>query len=318
MNRYCLDTCCVLIPLRASEVGTPSLPTCVANQCTTGQPDGIGVEHDCNGTQTFGTCTASCGSGYTLQENQTASTSTFTCGTDGEFAGTDPVCEPEACSPLSLGEAFDDSSCAGKVTGEQCAVQCRQGWSLQGPARTFTCEATGGFSGEPPVCQPNMCTGGMPSDSDLQVPSGCERLTTGQTCNISCAAGYEGTTSEYVCAASGFLTGDRPSCAPMTCAPPQLPPSTSHLACSDVQFGRNCSVRCADGYTAADGSPALQAWTCSLEGGEVRLQGAMPSCEPARCRFGLVQGTCVAPRPTRGRLRWKAGSYPRAVPLRRA
>ena len=264
----------------------PPLPVCIANPCTFSLPDGLGVSHDCDGVTTDGTCTATCGPGYGYapgeQEEQ------FTCTWTGEFSGTSPVCDPLACE-LSLATRYRSTSCAGRVTGEVCLVDCADGWSLVGPPQVFTC-AAGAFAGSAPACTKKICYEGIPTDADLS-SAACKILGTGDRCNVTCADGYVGAWSSFECTAVG-LVGERPLCDPVMC-PGDLDglPVVAHT-CAGVPFGENCVVYCGAGYALAQGA-APEEWQCAWDSsqGRAALQGAMPQCEPLPCTYNIPKGS---------------------------
>jgi len=260
------------------------VPTCEANPCTKGFPNGLGVSHTCSGIATGGSCEAACAQGYSGSSTQ------FTCRSDGEVFGSAPACIAKACGELSLDVQYDSELCSGKTTSQTCLVGCSEGWSLVGSVTSYECKAVGSFSGSLPECAAKRCTEGVPSSSDLNTPESCSSLTTGQMCSVVCADGYEGGVAEYTCGTSGYLTGSLPTCTLKVC-PNSLPLGKLSNNCGDgVTFSSSCIVACADGYRLEAGSSSQQ-WQCAWDDvSAVVLQGTLPQCEPVPCEYNFPSG----------------------------
>jgi len=263
----------------------PAFPTCMPIPCTGGAPSGVGVTDDCSGKGTGENCTASCGAGYT------GTPETFTCQSTAYFNGTVPTCTPQQCTQPTPNEAFEFSACEGKTTNQKCIVGCAAGYS--GATSEYTCSTSGSFTGSEPTCTASTCTAGVPSGSDLDVPSACNTLTTSGTCDVSCAEGYTGSPETYTCTATGALSGIAPTCVPMVCDNSTLVGTAGlDLSCPSVQFQGTCVVGCASGYTMTGSS---QEYTCvmkaSLQGPYATLQGTEPTCTATVCQFGIGIGS---------------------------
>lgn len=268
-----------------TEAGTFSgsgVPTCRPKECVAGFPSGVGVMHSCIGTLTDATCTASCKQGYS------GPATNFTCQASGDLSGTSPTCTANECSPLSLPPQYDNSSCSGATTGSACLVECATGYS--GDATQYTCLSNGSFAGSVPSCSANSCGSmGVPVGSDL-VTTGCDGLSTGQTCAVRCAEGYVGAAELWTCTGQGSLDGRTPSCAPEVC-PDLVAGAGIEDTCSDVAYGRSCVAGCAANYQLAAGETSQElrcGWNASS--GSVGLLGVQPSCEPTPCPYGLPAG----------------------------
>lgn len=259
-----------------------SLPTCTAVPCSFGFPSGLGIAHDCDGTRTSQTCSASCtGTGYTYASG--ASAEVWTCNAGGSLSGTLPQCERKSCTDLSLGSTYVHT-CVNKLYQDACGVSCASGY--RGTGAQFLCEADGTFSGTMPVCVGNPCQNDLPNSSSWSAGS-CDGLTTGQSCDVTCKLGFSGSSTNLTCDASGQLLGSMPVCQPNLCPASNQLGGVEHTnTCQDIAFGSSCTVFCASGYELAAGS-SIQDWSCGLVGTALQLQGTLPSCVPQPCSSGL-------------------------------
>ncbi|CAJ1433508.1 unnamed protein product, partial [Effrenium voratum] len=263
-----------------------SLPSCLAKACNFSWPEGAGVAHDCEGVTTGGTCNATCGAGYTYAAGQVAAE--FQCGASGAFQGTAPICERVSCGVLALSGRFSHN-CRSKRFGDTCGVTCATGYHLGGWGAQFLCSASGSFVGTLPSCKGNPCPNPLARDVSLD-SSGCENLTTAQSCDVRCVGGFAPNSSTLTCDESGYFTGNIPLCRALQCTPPpELSNSSLAHTCSEVSFNRSCAVLCAAGYFSSSNS-SLEEWRC-LENASaetaVELRGSVPLCAPASCSSGL-------------------------------
>ena len=262
-----------------------NLPHCDPVPCIYNLPNAIGVQHNCSGIATGGTCVAICtaeGFSYAF-----GGAETFECLPTGEFQGQSPSCAPAACQDLMLAPHFEHS-CGNMVYGDSCSVTCAQGFSLVGSAAQYQCTASGKIEGLQPLCVPKQCTNAIPPGFDS---GDCDGITTGSTCNVSCAPGMVPNSAELTCHASGTLIGLLPNCIPDICP---LDASLQQLSlannCPGVPFGRTCSVFCAEGYKLISGTTG-EIWSCALETGPSKvlaLAGTLPGCEALTCPIDLV------------------------------
>ncbi|CAE8591774.1 unnamed protein product [Polarella glacialis] len=262
-------------------------PNCAPTACNYSLPTGLGVTHDCTGVATGSSCTAQCGvPGYALPQG--AAPQAFQCTASGDFEGTDPTCAPKNCTALTLSAVFDSSGCLEKSFGDPaCFVICGEGYELIGSAGSYQCLANGSFSGSEPQCTPKTCAGSVPG-----APT-CSNLGTGQTCNVSCAAGYSGTPSVYTCGTNGLITGSSPSCVAETCLAPTLPAGLNHT-CSGIQLGKKCAVGCLNGFALAAGS-SESVLACALKASSATVEFTTPPqwpiCEAEPCKYGMPSET---------------------------
>jgi len=109
-------------------------------------------------------------------------------------------------------------------------------------------------------------------------------MTTGETCTVTCKPGSEPNSAEMTCDASGLLTGTLPVCRPATCPnSPALNNASIAHTCTDLPFGRSCSVFCAPGYELVSGDSG-ELWQCEVDGGNnLVLAGTLPNCARIQC-----------------------------------
>ncbi|CAJ1404510.1 unnamed protein product [Effrenium voratum] len=263
-----------------------NIPQCDPVPCIYNLPNAIGVQHNCSGVATGGTCVAVCaaeGFSYAF-----GGAETFECLPTGEFQGQSPSCVPAACQDITLAPRFEHR-CLNMVYGDSCSVACAEGFSLMGSVAQYQCMGAGQIEGMEPVCLPKQCTNTVPATLD----SNCDGVTTGSNCTVSCAPGMVPNSAQLTCHAMGTLIGLLPSCVPEVCS---LDASLETLSlannCQDVPFGRTCSVFCAEGYKLTSGTSG-EVWTCALTGSELALVGTLPSCEPLTCPIDLVSSRAL-------------------------
>ena len=167
--------------------------------------------------------------------------------TTQQFEGPGVSCTKIACKDNELPSGFDTSACANLVAGDFCLVSCQAGFVPA--AEKYTCGVDGSFSGTPPTCERVVC----PADSLPVAPgvnvTACVGTVTGQSCDVTCAFGFEGTASSYSCGLDGAFTGTVPSCARKTCAiPSDFSSSALSHDCNGILHGARCTVSCAAGY----------------------------------------------------------------------
>ncbi|CAJ1435358.1 unnamed protein product, partial [Effrenium voratum] len=226
--------------------GSP-LPTCTPLPCDFSFPDGLGVTHDCAGIRTAETCTASCNvTGYTYVAGNAAEV--FTCQPGGSMSGTSPSCQRVSCADLSVGSIFSHN-CQNKRYQDTCGVSCATGYD--GWGSQFVCQADGTFQGSLPACTGNPCTNDLPENGTSWTAVGCDTLTTGETCTVSCKAGFGPISTQLSCGASGRLLGTLPLCQPVTCTvPSELGAVELAHTCQDVSYGSGCTAFCAPGTSS--------------------------------------------------------------------
>jgi hypothetical protein len=179
--------------------------TCVANPCETGLPTDVGVDvSECGGATTSQTCNVVCEEGYT------GSTVSYVCGASGELApssGPLAACEANECeaSTLPSGAGVNTGDCTGKVTTEECTVQCEAGYTVVN-SPTATCTASGEFT-HSIECEANACvTSSLPLGVNW---TSCQGTTTAGNCISRCKTGYnQSSSASFSCSSSGSFEGE--------------------------------------------------------------------------------------------------------------
>ena len=160
-------------------------------------------------------------------------------------------------------------------------VICAAGFYIAGWGAQFTCDRSGLFRGDLPLCQPATCSA-LPDD--ITFTSTCSSISMHENCSASCRSGFEQNSSILTCDVTGTLTGQLPSCRPQTCpVPMQLQHPWYAHDCTTLSYGRSCSVVCASGFQSQ--GPGEQ-WQCALNGSEPALIGQLPHCSAAACDTG--------------------------------
>jgi len=168
------------------------------------------------------------------------------------------TCVPNNCTCLHGGPSTaanaDQSGICMKNEDADCA-SCDSGYE---PVPQFaqntltTCAAS--------TCAQDTLPSGTKLDS-----SQCDSKTTDETCSVSCAGGYTGTSQTYTCGANGKFTGTAPECVPNKCEKKSsaacFPRNTVSGSCEEKTTGDNCKVTCSTGY----GSNS-QTYTCEADG----------------------------------------------------
>jgi len=85
----------------------------------------------CSGKQFGDECSVTCSAGYTAPGGAPAQPVSFKCGSDRQYQGTLPTCEPSVCSVDSVAWPANvvNSQCQGKKTGDRCFVSCNPGYT---------------------------------------------------------------------------------------------------------------------------------------------------------------------------------------------
>jgi len=115
--------------------------------------------------------------------------------------------------------------------------------------------------------------------------TGCAGARTGNSCNLTCADGFEGTSTENSCSRTGALVGQIPDCSRAKC--PDLSASAGLHDCYNVTYGGKCTRSCDAGYTLAG---PLAVYVCGLSSGQLILEGTPPTCLAEPCTVGLLGG----------------------------
>ena len=180
-------------------------------------------------------CEIACSDGYAARQT------TVTC----HYGKADCAsCDPIGCdiTPHVLDPSFDPKMLEDALmrSGSTLAPTCRSGHE---PSGVFQCD--NGALSETAACLPKSCTMRVPLHASIGQCGAT--LNHGETCDLSCAPGYErkGTTT---CNA-GTLTTAR--CDPMVCPDVDIPPNARHRGdCpTKMEHGASCTPACEAGTT---------------------------------------------------------------------
>jgi len=247
--------------------------------------DGPGIFSDCLGKAEGETCIAHCGTGYSG-----ADAAVMTCKDTGSFdflqpGAALPVCTPEPCEyqlPDGLGVTSD---CNGTGTGETCTAECGGAFEFDAGAgpETFTCNDQGAFEGTSPACVAKPCE--VQAELLQYKTSTCAGKTDGESCAISCKAGFQGEPAMYTC--NGTNGTFSPVEAAVNCTPAKCEsgiPQSADLNTTGIVglvTGETGEVTCAGGYEGE-----ATTWTCEESGTVV---GTSPTCEQLACDASTIE-----------------------------
>ena len=239
-----------------------------------------------------GTCVVRCAAGYKLASGD--SLRALTCVSENEsvacLTGSWPACKVTRCltstNPVPIGVSED---CESIKYGAFCQVafqrisftrtRCRAAKSYFPIGRWRGRTAQCGWQSQSRLHKPT-------SDSSMLAPD-CTDLTSGDHCNVMCAAGYTDSASTLTCNldvvnGSVSLIGSLPNCSAALCAGDLLPSGMSH-DCDRIAFLDSCYANCAhrrhifhlssNGFLVSDTTPFLS-----------RLKGVVlpEQCAPGR------------------------------------
>ncbi|CAK9029470.1 CUB and sushi domain-containing protein 2 (CUB and sushi multiple domains protein 2) [Durusdinium trenchii] len=305
-----------------------ALPTCTPLPCTFAFPNALGLLHTCDGVRTGETCLATCTEvGYDYSAGWAAET--FTCLPTGSVTGQSPTCFLAFCRSW-MENPRGRTPRTGLRYQDTCDVGCGQGYTLSGSSSRRQCEADGSFSGGLPTCVGNPCNMGLPNNPTVNA-SGCNGLTTGESCEVTCLPGFLLGNSSLTCHPSGYLLGVVPTCTPSPCPDIALPASLQSTCsgnsdeqkcwwvgrlmkrfwgpvgeahtCDGIGFGAACFAFCDAGYEST--GARSESWQCTgssagptvpgaMEMQGVGLRGLALSCSPLPCIFNLPLGAQYA------------------------
>jgi len=196
-----------------------TLPVCNPVPCEYGMEFGSQVVTDCTGVGTGKNCSAACKPGYT------GSHKVLTCNATKLLEGDKPECTPKACPAREIDKVED--TCATTVFDQTCFAKCETGYSIVGSNPTWRCrESYSGnnilavaisglwtveLEGSVPTCNPDPCLYNMPIANDIDGVD-CYGKKTEETCDVKCADGYEGSSTQYKCLATSAFQGTLPDC----------------------------------------------------------------------------------------------------------
>ena len=225
-----------------------------------GTSDENGNYYSCNSNTHGGTCTPTCNTGYRIVNNTTPGNITLDCSTvKGHYnasAGGTLFCEPLPCigKPISASPNGSYVNCVGLSSGDMCEFTCDDGFYASPSSGEFevTCLAASwsAYSGK---CLNHWCRDGPWGVVDPHANyRSCEYLRTGDTCYITCAAGYHpsvDTGFELLChpiLSAGNFFQPSVTCVPDKCDPqPTTPqPRVDYDVCKLKSTEDRCEPVC--------------------------------------------------------------------------
>lgn len=189
-------------------IWSDAVPECVPVDCGELSPPFNGSASGV-GTTPGAVRTFSCSGGFTL-----IGSATRTCGTDGLWTGSTPVCQTNSCG-LTPTLPNAQVSVSGSGQGAIATYTCDPGFARSGTP-TLVC-GTLGWEGTPPTCTPLDC--GAPASvarGSVSLPSG-SRFPAVAT--YSCESGYRLVGSAISTCRTDGTWSPAPSCALITCPP---------------------------------------------------------------------------------------------------
>jgi len=263
---------------RVTRTETTQTPLSTAIECQDGLPITAGVDvSNCIGRVAGESCSVFCSGSF---EGDPA---TFICGDDGTFDGV-IQCQESTCTLETLPSGFP-TDCEQTRPGSACFVRCPDGFH---PAEsTYICMADRQFLGFPPICEPLLCSFGLPETVGVNSEACVEDIRYGQSCEVVCAYGFEGESSTYQCV-DGVFQGIPPSCVRKAC---QVPSDQGISSCEGVLHGQSCLSTCNPGFTGA--ATQLQCEDGSLQGLKPNCTGALCSLEGIPIEPGLDATECL-------------------------
>eukprot|EP00439_Symbiodinium_sp_Y106_P040471 s2369_g4.t5 len=303
-----------------SEVFEGDVPTCSTTtwtstftttmtqlvECSGGLPLGRGiVSSDCSGKANGQTCEVRCDASLGFE----GGTVEYVCNpSTGLFDGPGLQCFLPSCPTDVLPASLDIADCDNTELGQICFVRCPAGWA--GTEAVYTCQLEGSFAGTEPVCQRLVCSMDVLPQGPGFDTSSCVGTQSGESCNVTCARGYTGSSATYDCGLDGvFSAGSSAACERKACPVPasMVGDPSFFTDCAGARHGDICMAKCNPGYSGTpvqkrcdDGEFATgtdincTALTCSLEGVSIGVGVAVGSCVGATtgrsCELSCARG----------------------------
>ncbi|XP_047481240.1 LOW QUALITY PROTEIN: sushi, von Willebrand factor type A, EGF and pentraxin domain-containing protein 1-like [Penaeus chinensis] len=200
----------------------------------------------------------------------------LTCGGDGEWDGSPPACQSEACGEMpSIVNGYAEG---GPVVrpGEQVEVKCNTGYKLQGDPMV-TCKDDFTWSRPLPKCNVPKC------EKPPAVVNGRVKVRASSTSREAvymCDPGFIVVGAKTLsCGADGEWSGPWSTCEALPCPNPTVP-AHAVLPEKDVwRVGDLLAYECELGYLL-QGSSFTE---CIDNGGKGEWNGAVPKCVIATC-----------------------------------
>jgi hypothetical protein len=233
----------------------------------------------CTGSLHGDTCQASCAAG------SKGKPATMTCkveGSEGQWVGSTPACQPVLCEPpKDVPSNINSSDCSGKKGSDaKCTLYC--GSRYAGKPSQMTCKVrgdTGRWEGNYPICEEIKCPPPTAINSTT-FEDKCSNLVAGQSCQASCKHKFFGDTTTLTCEVNkytGKLIGAMPNCEPVMCELPATEEvrGMNFLDCHGLSNGGTCTAKCKSwrGYKGNDAQI-----TCKVDENNEGFFDDLPTC----------------------------------------
>ena len=269
-----------------------------------------GVDYsDCLNKRTTQSCLLSCQTGFvsagTVSKQLTCS------GTTNQFDGaTSLSCVGNICSGGALNPTsnnVDYSSCNNQRSGEVCFPVCRTGFTpvnqMNGNEFPLVCDSTGTYTDSSTArlqCVGQPCINGPTNPNNNLDYSDCNAKNSGDSCTVSCRAGFVATGTGavtsfgLVCNQNRYTDQSSLVCLATTCLGGPLNPQTNgvYTTCNSRRSGDDCTVLCTTGYTTRTSSVfVLQ---CDPTTGSYTDPLTTLTCDGRSCQSGPRSGSASA------------------------
>ncbi|XP_074491624.1 P-selectin isoform X1 [Sebastes fasciatus] len=205
------DTECTSLGMWSTDI-----PLCLAERCPSlnSSSHGSFFCSDPHDEFSFGSrCTSTCEEGFLL--NGTADTE---CTSLGTWSTEIPHCLAQPCPLLAEAPQHGRMNCSHPYSsfsyGSLCDVECTEGFWLRGTP-TVTCNNSGNWSQDLPMCQPVQCRAinALSSSLSMNCSHPLGNFSFGSRCLFSCEDGFSlNGTEELFCSSTGFWNASLPYC----------------------------------------------------------------------------------------------------------
>ncbi|KAL3867863.1 hypothetical protein ACJMK2_040709 [Sinanodonta woodiana] len=196
-----------------------------------------------------------------------------TCQANGEWDNPIPVCEIVNCPPPKLTNGFPSGFQTG--FGTTITFTCKKGYRLDGSS-IRTCQASGLWSGEEPVCIRLDC-------GKLQPPVNGQVLVLRGKASYQCYDGfYLVGLQERECQDDQTWSGQDPLCEPKPCEyATDEPFPNGSLNYTSLTFGSYITYLCNEGYERIGNRQR----ECLIDG---TWSGSLPRCQKVSCNVEFL------------------------------
>ena len=199
----------------------------------------------------------------------------FTCTSEGRWSGGSLNCHrlSKTCAAVAVligvhavGVA-DGGRCPEGHIGEQCTLNCVDGYTASATAKPFTCSAAGKWTGGSVTCKaiPQACKAEPPTPHAKPCPLGLYDPLTPTRCTSACETGYynRGTgNGDFICGhdlrwvcVHDQNSGQNDCVGGLDCVPNECPAESLAQGAEPCPVGQfdltnpsTCIPQCADGY----------------------------------------------------------------------